>query len=357
MTTSSSYPGAPEQPEQPERPERAEQPEEAAERLQERLRDVQLAAESMLSDRRESLRISQEQLASAQRLAAEEAEARAVAERTAADLATQLAEARAQVLALTRDGTPMPTELAAPTPDPEPPPYPADQQPAPEAPGAQRRRRSWFRSAPPPDVEEPVEAPAEDEADVDEDEPEVHDEPDEEPDELTDDEPDGLTDDEQAPAVEATTPQTIAETPAEGEPVSYRCVHNRRGTVLVAGAVAGIGGAVVLFMVLRGELVTPAGIGLAIVALMALGVVLRAAATSRSVTLENGQLEVVSGETRHRFDLTSEATVVEVRGAPGDPDWRMLLLREGRRLPVEITPRSVDPQPFTEAMRQWRPDL
>ena len=77
---------------------------------------------------------------------------------------------------------------------------------------------------------------------------------------------------------------------------------------------------------------------------------------SSSVTLADGMLEVVFGDNQHKFDLTSDKTVVEMEGDPGDRDWRMMLVRRGLS-PVEIDASAVDPEPFTEAMRQWRPNL
>ncbi len=85
-------------------------------------------------------------------------------------------------------------------------------------------------------------------------------------------------------------------------------------------------------------------------------VVLRTGAMTSRVSLEDGLLDVVHGDNRHRFDLTSDSTTVDVVGDPGDSDWKMLLVRRGLS-PVEITSRLVDPEPFTEAVRHWRPGL
>jgi hypothetical protein len=125
---------------------------------------------------------------------------------------------------------------------------------------------------------------------------------------------------------------------------------------MVAGAVAGLSAVFVAIMALQGNLVTPPGIISAVIALVALLVYLRLGAMKSSVKLADGMLEVVYGDNQHKFDLTSDKTVVEMNGVPGDRDWQMMLVRRGLS-PVEIDAGAVDPEPFTEAMRQWRPNL
>ena len=146
------------------------------------------------------------------------------------------------------------------------------------------------------------------------------------------------------------------ETDPDSGLMSYHSANAKRGIGLVAGAVAGLGGLFVAIMALQGNLVTPPGIFAGVIALVALLIFLRLGAMSSSVTLADGMLEVVYGDNQHKFDLTSDKTVVEMYGDPGDRDWRMALVRRGLS-PVEIDGRAVDPEPFTEAMRQWRPNL
>ena len=146
------------------------------------------------------------------------------------------------------------------------------------------------------------------------------------------------------------------QTDPESGLMSYHSANAKRGVGLVAGAVAGLGGLFVAVMALQGDLVTPPGIIAGVLALVALLVFLRLGAMSSSVTLADGMLEVVFGDNHHKFDLTSDKTVVEMEGDPGDRDWRMMLVRRGLS-PVEIDASAVDPEPFTEAMRQWRPNL
>ncbi len=138
--------------------------------------------------------------------------------------------------------------------------------------------------------------------------------------------------------------------------MSYHSAHTQRGVLIGAQAIAAIGAVVVGLIAINGDLVSYAGILAALITLGAVLVVLRTGAMTSRVSLEEGLLDVVHGDNRHRFDLTSDSTSVDVVGDPGDSDWKMLLVRRGLS-PVEITSRLVDPEPFTEAVRHWRPSL
>jgi hypothetical protein len=154
------------------------------------------------------------------------------------------------------------------------------------------------------------------------------------------------------------TPAVVPETPAPAatDAMSYHAAHTQRGLLIAAQAVAAIGAVVVGLIAINGNLVSYAGIVAALVTLLAVLVVLRTGAQTSRVSLEDGVLDIVHGDNRHRFDLTSDNTTVDVVGAPGDTGWRMLLVRRGLS-PVEITARLVDPEPFTEAVRNWRPSV
>ena len=84
---------------------------------------------------------------------------------------------------------------------------------------------------------------------------------------------------------------------------------------------------------------------------------MRANSQTRSVHLdETGMLRLVYGENHHTFDLTSPATTIEQVGTPGQRGWQMRILRRNMS-PVVVDSKTVDPRTFTEAVRQWRPDL
>ncbi len=141
---------------------------------------------------------------------------------------------------------------------------------------------------------------------------------------------------------------------ATGAQMSYHSAQTKRAVLLVGQAVAAIGAVFVGIVAIQGELITYGGIVAALVTLAAVLLVLRTGAMTSRVTLDQGSLEVVHGDNRHRFDLTVDTTEIELFGEPGDPDWRMQIARRGRS-PVTVTSRVVDPEPFTEAVLSWRP--
>ncbi len=154
---------------------------------------------------------------------------------------------------------------------------------------------------------------------------------------------------------ETTTAEPEPDAPARSTGMSYHAAHTKRGVLMVGQAVAAVGAVFVGIVAIQGELVSYAGIAAALVTLAAVLVVLRTGAMTSRVSLDQGLLEVVHGDNRHRFDLTVDSTQLELSGEPGDPDWKMLVSRRGLS-PVTVTSRVVDPEPFTEAVLSWRPD-
>ncbi len=177
-------------------------------------------------------------------------------------------------------------------------------------------------------------------------------------DDAADESPAPAVDDEaeQVSETPATTPTPVATSAATGARpgMGYHSAHTKRGLLLVGQAVAAIGAVFVGIVAIQGELITYGGIVAALVTLAAVLLVLHTGASTSRVTLDQGNLEVVHGDNRHRFDLTADSTEVEHFGDPGEPDWHMQIARRGLS-PVTITPRVVDPEPFTEAVLSWRP--
>ena len=95
---------------------------------------------------------------------------------------------------------------------------------------------------------------------------------------------------------------------------------------------------------------------LTVIALLGLAIALRQRSKSSEVHLEKGTLRLRHGDRHHTFYLTSTSTQLKMTGQPGDKDWKVQVLRRGMA-PVTIDNRDVDPVAFTEAVRQWRPNL
>ena len=99
--------------------------------------------------------------------------------------------------------------------------------------------------------------------------------------------------------------------------MSYHAAHTQRGLLIAAQSIAAIGAVVVGLIAINGNLVSYAGIIAALITLASVLVVLRTGAMTSRVSLEDGVLDVVHGDNRHRFDLTSDSTTVDVVGDPG----------------------------------------
>ena len=95
---------------------------------------------------------------------------------------------------------------------------------------------------------------------------------------------------------------------------------------------------------------------LTVVAVLSALFAYRRIGNSSAVRLDEAGVLTIEMQDKHVFDLASPSTQVEMVGQPGQPDWRINLLRRSMS-PVTITSRAVDPHAFTEALRQWRPDL
>jgi hypothetical protein len=101
-----------------------------------------------------------------------------------------------------------------------------------------------------------------------------------------------------------------------------------------------------------------AGIGLAgIVVLATAGLwAIRAGASVTTLTVRQGQLEVVQQGDRFKLDLASQYTQVEVRGEPGKRGWKVVFARRGME-PFVVDASMVDPDDFMRVLRFFRPQL
>lgn len=74
------------------------------------------------------------------------------------------------------------------------------------------------------------------------------------------------------------------------------------------------------------------------------------------VHVDRGVVLVAQGRERHRFDLRTDATRVEVHGEPGDLDWQVRLTCAGTDT-VVVHGGQVDAEAFLARLREHRPDL
>jgi hypothetical protein len=80
----------------------------------------------------------------------------------------------------------------------------------------------------------------------------------------------------------------------------------------------------------------------------------RAASPLTLMTVKGGQLEVKQGGLHLKFDLSSHYTPIEVQGAPGRRDWRVLFGR-GTLPPFVVDATMVDAAAFMDVVERYHP--
>jgi hypothetical protein len=144
----------------------------------------------------------------------------------------------------------------------------------------------------------------------------------------------------------------------EGVPelVEFRSPSSSAVVTVVLGIGALVAAGAAVYEAYLDQLTTTPGIVASAVTLLLVIVVGRSKGSAGQVWLEQGVLHVDEGDSHRRFDLTTPNTKVEMVGQPGERRWKVLFLRKGMA-PYEVTARLVDPEPFVEALRPWRPRL
>lgn len=77
---------------------------------------------------------------------------------------------------------------------------------------------------------------------------------------------------------------------------------------------------------------------------------------SVEVAVADGTVTIQRGKDVHRFDLGKRTTELEVRGQPGDSDWRVRFPRRGLT-PIDVDARMVEPEDFMAKLRRYRDDV
>lgn len=73
-----------------------------------------------------------------------------------------------------------------------------------------------------------------------------------------------------------------------------------------------------------------------------------------TLSVRGGQLEIIRAGSRHRFDLASDYTPIEIVGEPGSRKWKVLFHRKSMA-PFVVDASMVDPVEFSRVVRHYRP--
>ncbi len=159
-----------------------------------------------------------------------------------------------------------------------------------------------------------------------------------------------------APAPEAPEPEPKIQPEGVPEVVRFHSPGSSAVLTLLLGLGALVAAGVTVYEAYLDQLTTTPGLVAGAVTLVLVLLVGRAKGSVGHVWLERGVLHVDEGDSRRQFDLTTPDTKVEMVGKPGERRWRVLIFRKGSA-PYEVNARLVDPEPFVEALRPWRPRL
>lgn len=161
------------------------------------------------------------------------------------------------------------------------------------------------------------------------------------------------------PAVAPTpvvAPRAPEPTPAaSGEVVDLSLGAGRRRFAMLAVAATAVATTCAAYLALRSP--GPLTIGLAgVLAALTVLAASRSGAPATTVTVRGGELEILHGGSRYRFDLLGHGIPVDVVGRPGDRGWHVLFHRRGVA-PFVVDASMVDPVAFTDLLRQYRPEV
>ncbi len=125
----------------------------------------------------------------------------------------------------------------------------------------------------------------------------------------------------------------------------------------VAGGLAVVALALTGLALATGRGTEPVGVAAVLLTVLLAFVALRARRTSSHVTIDDhGVVDIRSGETHHRFDVYDASTDLEMIGVPGQRGWEVRFKRRALP-PVVVTAAMVDAEAFSRELRRWRPGL
>ena len=146
-------------------------------------------------------------------------------------------------------------------------------------------------------------------------------------------------------------------TSAATAPAPVALSAQRSRVPFVAGGLAVVALALTGLALATGRGTEPVGVAAVLLTVLLAFVALRARRTSSHVTIDDhGVVDIRSGETHHRFDVYDASTDLEMVGVPGQRGWEVRFKRRALP-PVVVTAAMVDAEAFSRELRRWRPGL
>lgn len=125
---------------------------------------------------------------------------------------------------------------------------------------------------------------------------------------------------------------------------------------MLLAATAVVAALVALLALLNGNLDTPFGFAMILIAVGLAWASARTRVGGVHVSVTNGVVFIEKGESSYRFDVRNEHTRLEMQGDPGDSYWQVMFYRKGMD-PFVVDAGMVDAEEFVRQLREWRPRL
>ncbi|TYL45576.1 hypothetical protein FXB39_17360 [Nocardioides sp. BGMRC 2183] len=125
---------------------------------------------------------------------------------------------------------------------------------------------------------------------------------------------------------------------------------------LILTATAVVTGMVGVLALINGNLLSGFGVVIVVLTIALAWGAVRTRVVPVEVSIVRGMVYIEQGDSSHRFDIRSSPESVSMVGRPGDAGWQIRFRRRGLD-PFVVDASMVDPHPFVEQLREWRPEL
>lgn len=125
---------------------------------------------------------------------------------------------------------------------------------------------------------------------------------------------------------------------------------------MILAATSVVAGMVALLALINGNLFTPFGVAMILTSLVLAYAASRTRVIGVEISISHGVVYIEKHESKYRFDLRHDGTLIDMVGQPGDSYWQVQFHRKGMDDFV-VDAGMVDPQEFVRQLREYRPSL
>lgn len=125
---------------------------------------------------------------------------------------------------------------------------------------------------------------------------------------------------------------------------------------MILAATSVVAAMVALLALINGNLFTPFGVAMILTSLVLAYAASRTRVMGVDISISHGVVYIEKNESKYRFDLRHDGTLIDMVGQPGDSYWQVQFHRRGMDDFV-VDAGMVDPQEFVRQLREHRPNL